>query len=950
MGTDEPQERPWPWLFAGLLLLLGLLVADASWAQPRGESLSRPSVALHYGVAPPIDELQAFDIAVIDPDHIADVTTLPRRHTAWYAYVSVVEMQPSRAVFRDVPAAWVRGENADWGSRLIDQAAPGWNDFFVARVIAPLWNRGYRGFFLDTLDSYHRFALTPQEKTAQEEALVALVNTLHERFPGIALIFNRGFEILPRLRGKVAMVAAESLYLRYDATASRYGEVPAADRDWLAAQLRRAQVEHKVPVLVIDYAPYAQRAAAREAAARIRADGFIPWVANGAHDILGVGDIEVEPRRIALVTDRAPGVDFQHSAAVRYLALPLHYLGYTIDVFDTAERNLPPKIADGRYAAIVTWFSQPVQAANAQFQSWLAGQLDAGLRLVMMQSPGIEVDSALGRRLGFAVFDQLDGELKAIARNPIVGIEAPPPLQARDARPLRVASATPVLRLAAAGGATIDAIGITPWGGFALAPYTITTGTLELGPRWIVDPIEFLRLALGAPAHPVPDVSTEAGRRLLLVHIDGDGFPSRAEMPGTPYASEALLREILMRYRIPHTMSVIQGEIAENGMYPELAPALEDIARRIFALSHVELASHSFSHPFYWRALAAARDDAAAKRYAQILNLRIPGYRFNLAAEIGGSATYIDRKLAPPDKRTKVFLWTGDTVPTTEAVAEADRAGLLNMNGGETLATRSAPTLALMSGLGLRRGAGLQVFAPNQNENLYTNNWTGPYYGYQRAIETFELTETPRRLKPINIYYHTYSASKQASLAALHRVYRWALAQPTVPVFASDYIRKVHDFHRLAIARDWRADVPTWRIRGDGELRTLRIGSGQAVDLAASRNVGGVGSGPGGRYLHLTDAASEVRLPAATVANPVHVREARGWLREFRRSDSGISFALHSYTQSGFTLAGAAGCRVSADGHELTAVRIDSSTASYELPAGEVSTTSKISRVDVICR
>mgnify|MGYP001400424497 CR=1 FL=1 len=40
-----------------------------------------------------------------------------------------------------------------------------------------------------------------------------------------------------------------------------------------------------------------------------------------------------------------------------------------------------------------------------------------------------------------------------------------------------------------------------------------------------------------------------------LVHIDGDGFPSRAELPGTRLAGEALLKEVLEKYRIPTTMS-----------------------------------------------------------------------------------------------------------------------------------------------------------------------------------------------------------------------------------------------------------------------------------------------------------------------------------------------------------------------------------------------------------
>lgn len=82
---------------------------------------------------------------------------------------------------------------------------------------------------------------------------------------------------------------------------------------------------------------------------------------------------------------------------------------------------------------------------------------------------------------------------------------------------------------------------------------------------------------------PVPDITTENGRRLLTVHIDGDGFPSRAEILGTPLAGRVLLDEFVSRYRIPHAISVIEAEIAPHGLYPGNAAEMEDIARRIFA-------------------------------------------------------------------------------------------------------------------------------------------------------------------------------------------------------------------------------------------------------------------------------------------------------------------------------------------------------------------------------
>jgi polysaccharide biosynthesis protein PelA len=117
------------------------------------------------------------------------------------------------------------------------------------------------------------------------------------------------------------------------------------------------------------------------------------------------------------------------------------------------------------------------------------------------------------------------------------------------------------------------------------------------------------------------------------VHIDGDGFASRTELPGTPYAGEAMLRELLEKYRVPTTVSVIQGEIAPDGLYPKDSPALEAIAKRIFALPHVEIASHSYSHPFFWQRLEKDRKSSTAEPY----NLTLPGYRFSIEAEVNGS-------------------------------------------------------------------------------------------------------------------------------------------------------------------------------------------------------------------------------------------------------------------------------------------------------------------------
>ncbi|MGT2493990.1 hypothetical protein ACU4GD_34560 [Cupriavidus basilensis] len=151
---------------------------------------------------------------------------------------------------------------------------------------------------------------------------------------------------------------------------------------------------------------------------------------------------------------------------------------------------------------------------------------------------------------------------------------------------------------------------------------------------------------------PVPDVTTENGRRLLTIHIDGDGFASRAEIPGGGFSGEVLLARSSTATASPMTMSIIQGEVASDGMYPRLTAELEPIARKIFAQPYVEVASHTFSHPFEWgRTVPAATRpginngvaNEGANEGAGDFHLAIPGYRMDLRREIGGSIDYINR-------------------------------------------------------------------------------------------------------------------------------------------------------------------------------------------------------------------------------------------------------------------------------------------------------------------
>ena len=144
----------------------------------------------------------------------------------------------------------------------------------------------------------------------------------------------------------------------------------------------------------------------------------------------------------------------------------------------------------------------------------------------------------------------------------------------------------------------------------------------------------------------------EAVRDRPLGEVDGDGFASRAFLPGAPLSGNVLLDQFIANTDLPHTISVIEGEVGEAGLYPESHEEFEAVARRIFREPNVELASHSYSHPFFWQASLLKSSDKTL--YG--LNLPIPNYEIDLDREINGSVDYINTKLAPPNKKVKVFL------------------------------------------------------------------------------------------------------------------------------------------------------------------------------------------------------------------------------------------------------------------------------------------------------
>ncbi|MEJ0003941.1 MAG: sugar ABC transporter [Pararobbsia sp.] len=673
-----------------------------------------------------------------------------------------------------------------------------------------------------------------------------------------------------------------------------------------------------MPVVAIDFCPAIDRACARADAKAVREDGenigLVPYVTDPTFDTVGIGRIEVMPRKILLVQNPEIGDRLDESAGVRDVAMPLNYLGYTIEFADL-NHPLPEHVTPDRYAGIVVWFER-TPANSAQWERWVLGRIADNVRTVFFNDFGFTMDAEAAEPLGLKVLGgRPRGPVSVLAKDPMIGFEVMPVPDARDADGLQVGEGgTPLLRLGS-GDFVYDPVALTSWGGYARSPYTIASLNTISQERWAIQPLDFLSRALGLQPMPMPDTTTENGRRLFMVHVDGDGFASRCEFPGPDFSGQALYEQLFSKYRVPTTLSVIEGEVGPAGLYPKLSPRLEQIARQMFALPNVEIGTHTYSHPFTWEDVdegtgARIKHDVDEGGGDAAFSLRIPGYTFNLDREIGGSIHYIDSRLAPPGKRVKVLQWSGNCEPPAVAVRRTYEAGVLNVNGGWTVITKSANSWTNIAPVGVDKGPGaFQVYAPNQDENVYTDDWQGPFYGFSRVLETFAMTDAPRRFKPIDLYFHMYSGTKVASLRALDQIYQTVLKQPVFPVYLSDYARKVLDWEDFAVARDGDG----WLVRGNGELRELRYPGTVAPELGAARNVAGYGPAPDGTYIHIAGSSARFALAAVPGTQP-YVKSASGYLRKMTRGPHSLSFEVGGYYQPSLDLANTGACRVELDG------------------------------------
>ena len=806
---------------------------------PVGANAGGGRFFVDYSAQPDADLLQAFEWSILSAEAAVDLERVQKNGHQAYAYLSVVEVSREASYAGEIDRRKIRRvvENSNWGSDSVDIASPEWSRFVVGTLAKGAVDKGFDGFFLDTVDSLaHLIHKEPERSKEYRAALIELIKSLKKAYPQKKILMNRGFSLLPDLDGAIDGLVVESVFQTYNFNERRYQPARPNDTDQLVKWIKEIR-SGGLPVAVIDYVNPGDGPLAIRTARRIEALDCAAFVTTPALNGAALAPVREKLRRLLVLygwdeTERSKSFAVDTMVAQR-LQTPLEYMGYECDYLNVANEPMPRNLG-GRYAGVI--FDAELEipfAKELKYAEWLVRQHREGVKVLFLSTfPFAQEDSrrtvigSLGIGGGKHTIAKPDSVVISAIDDEIMGFEAkvhPHRTHFDDMQAPRGAEVFLSLecKLNNTTVGHFDPVYVAGWGGALLDPY-ITFNASPDDTLSLFDPFKFLGKIWPAGDFPAPDPTTRDGLRAFFSHIDGDGFASLSMLKRDTTCAAVVRDEILKQYPLPVTVSIVEANTraVEVGLLKKDQPHYEALAREIFALPNVQAASHSYSHPYTW----IEDDPDSAGLYATpnlVLHETEKYKEIDYEREIAGSTEYIERELLPAGKKVEIMLWSGNCRPPAEALAIVRRMGIENMNGGDTITTKHHPSLATVAPRTIPWGDELQIYAPNQNEFVYTNDWRGPFYGgFRDVIDTFERTESPRRLKPVNIYYHFYSASRLGALRALREVYDWSMAQPLHDMTAAGFAKVTRDSRATRIMQTGER---SWCLLNGGALRTFRV-------------------------------------------------------------------------------------------------------------------------------
>ena len=209
-----------------------------------------------YGVHADESLLGTYDIAVLDPWFQGSIGLVAGAGTRVCSYLSLGEIRMSDPFFPFIDDAALLSENPNWqGTRRVDVRAPSWRSFVLDKIIPSVVSKGFTGLMFDTLDTAPYLELVdPVRYHGMKAAAVGLVDTIRARWPGMTLIMNRGYALLPHVVENIDAVIAESLITFPDQQSGGFAWVDPRQMEQQLSLLKPAAHRRPpLPILSLDY-------------------------------------------------------------------------------------------------------------------------------------------------------------------------------------------------------------------------------------------------------------------------------------------------------------------------------------------------------------------------------------------------------------------------------------------------------------------------------------------------------------------------------------------------------------------------------------------------------------------------------------------------------------------------------------------------------------------------
>jgi len=592
------------------------------------------------------------------------------------------------------------------------------------------------------------------------------------------------------------------------------------------------------------------------------------------------------------------------------------YYGLLSDYIDINTQSFPNDQDMKKYRAIITAFNTNKNKNGISWLKWLKHQCDQGIKLIIFGplSGNDAINKTEYKQLVDAIYSYIGIQYKGMFSNHRGRLK----YSYKDLTRVDFERSYPIFPISYEQFQVLDpavkvwlsierkdiensnsAIIVTgPNGGFARYQAMYWMDPVSYKKKWYLNPFIFFEEALDIRDLPRPDPTTLNGMRVAFSHIDGDAFSGPSRIDSQYTCAEVIRDEVLKKYNYPVTVSVIVAEISPEALGNQ---KLVNIAKDIYALPNIEPASHAFSHPYYWNEHSTIKD-----RYPSQYGFIVKGYTFDSEKEIVYSLNYISQNLSPPDKPCRVMLWSGACDPTDRDLKHCKNNHFYNMNGGDTVFDEANDSYTAVAPLYRKVGNHYQFHCGQANENILTNLWEGPYYGFREIILTMKKTNSPRRLKPVDIYYHFYSGEYQSSLKAVQTVYEWVLAQNVALVYVSQYIEMMQGFLQ---AKMFMNDQGQFVLNDYDHCLTVRFDHAEKLpDLRNCKNVIGFSKQPQGLYVSLKPETNNAVIAflqdSKTTPDMPYIEHATGWVIDFQVTGQAIQLDYQGFGKGTVKMAG----------------------------------------------